>query len=77
MSIELRVTDMIIVSVADKQTGLYKNQLVTNRPRWNKDSNSISDDLLLHIEIFPIGAFGEAKYTFYSVEEFEEKCQIT
>lgn len=77
MKEDLRVSDMIVVSVISKQTGLPDTYLVTNRPRWSKDSNCILKDWIIRIEIFPIGSFGQAKFTFHSLEEFEDAINLS
>lgn len=73
MNLELKATDMIVISIMDKQTGLYNNVLVTNRPRFSNDirKSKITTNELLRIEIFPIGFTPITPLTFHSLEEFK------
>lgn len=74
---DLKVTDMIVVAEMDKQTGLYQNILVTNRPRWKKDIAQIFDEnTLLCIEIFPIGVCSSSELIYHSMEDFENEINL-
>lgn len=67
----LGATDMIIVSVMNKSTGLYENMMVSNGPRWKKDRCSLYENDLMHVDIMKIGRFNQVT-RYSSIEEFEE-----
>lgn len=75
VKLELKAIDLIVISAMDKHTGDYENLLVTNRPRWKKDTELITDDTLLRIEIFHLGKIKPA-YMFHSKEDFENAVNL-
>jgi hypothetical protein len=70
LKIDLKAIDFIVVSEMDRYTGDYENLLITNRPRWKKDSVLISNDALIRIEVFVLGTL-RSVHMFHSKDEFE------
>ncbi len=71
MKEHMSVADMIVVSAMNSKTGNYSIILVSNPPRWKKDSAQIPSHWLCRVELSTLGHLADVK-TYFSMEEFNE-----